>query len=61
MYLRVGKPKGTPSKNYRRVVLQGADDCDLPRDYVAHLESFAKRKDGNIRRLQERVWRFIQK
>lgn len=33
-YYRTGKNKGTPSDRYKRIVLQGAKDCDLPKDYI---------------------------
>ena len=33
-YYRTEKGKGTPSDRYKRIVLQGAKDCDLPTDYI---------------------------
>ncbi len=34
VYLREGKTKGIPSKEYREIILEGARDCLLPNDYI---------------------------
>ena len=34
VYFRIGEMKGDPSEKYRKVVLEGARDCNLPEDYV---------------------------
>ena len=33
-YFRVGKEIGIPSNRYRKIVVSGAKDCDLPNSYV---------------------------
>ena len=35
VYFRIGEVKGNPSEDYRKVVLEGANDCMLPKDYIA--------------------------
>lgn len=34
IYLRKPQSEGTPSDEYRKIVLKGASDCELPKDYV---------------------------
>ena len=34
VYFRIGEVKGRPSKNYRGTILEGAEDCNLPEDYI---------------------------
>ncbi|MCP4726544.1 MAG: gamma-glutamylcyclotransferase [bacterium] len=36
VYLRKWKRKGKPSPLYRKVVIMGARDCELPEDYIAN-------------------------
>jgi gamma-glutamylcyclotransferase (GGCT)/AIG2-like uncharacterized protein YtfP len=33
-YFRKGQPPGEPSEAYRSIVMQGAADCGLPREYI---------------------------
>lgn len=33
-YFRIGEKVGIPSNKYRKTVVNGAKDCDLPDDYV---------------------------
>lgn len=33
-YFRIGKEIGIPSNRYRKIVVSGAKDCDLPHGYV---------------------------
>jgi gamma-glutamylcyclotransferase (GGCT)/AIG2-like uncharacterized protein YtfP len=33
-YFRIGEEIGIPSNRYRKIVVSGAKDCDLPDDYV---------------------------
>lgn len=35
VYFRIGEKKGVPSEKYRATVLEGADDCMLPKNYAA--------------------------
>jgi len=34
VYFRIGEIKGAPSEEYRKIVLEGANDCKLPEDYI---------------------------
>jgi gamma-glutamylcyclotransferase (GGCT)/AIG2-like uncharacterized protein YtfP len=34
VYYRVGQKQGSPSEEYRHIVIQGARDCSLPEDYI---------------------------
>lgn len=34
VYYRTNKKIGQPSKEYRQIVLQGANDCGLPENYI---------------------------
>jgi gamma-glutamylcyclotransferase (GGCT)/AIG2-like uncharacterized protein YtfP len=34
VYFRIGETKGDPSEEYRKVVLEGASNCNLPEDYI---------------------------
>jgi hypothetical protein len=36
VYFRIGEIKGVPSEKYRKAVLKGANDCMLPKDYIAN-------------------------
>ncbi|MFA5345763.1 MAG: gamma-glutamylcyclotransferase family protein [Candidatus Omnitrophota bacterium] len=36
VYFRIGEAKGDPSEEYRKAVLKGANDCMLPKDYIAN-------------------------
>ncbi|MDD3150667.1 MAG: gamma-glutamylcyclotransferase [Candidatus Gastranaerophilales bacterium] len=36
VYFRIGEVKGDPSEEYRKAVLKGANDCMLPKDYIAN-------------------------
>jgi len=35
VYFRIGEVKNNPCEDYRKAVLEGANDCMLPKDYVA--------------------------
>lgn len=37
VYFRNGRNLGEPSEEYRKVILIGANDCDLPAEYVQSL------------------------
>ena len=34
VYYRINKEIGQPSEEYRQVVIKGANDCNLPEDYI---------------------------
>jgi len=34
VYFRIGEIKGEPSGRYRNVILEGANNCNLPEDYI---------------------------
>ncbi|MFC1730356.1 gamma-glutamylcyclotransferase family protein [candidate division KSB1 bacterium] len=34
VYFRTGKQPGEPSELYRKIVIRGAEDCNLPSDYI---------------------------
>lgn len=34
VYYRAGEKTGSPSQTYKDIVLLGAEDCGLPRDYI---------------------------
>jgi gamma-glutamylcyclotransferase (GGCT)/AIG2-like uncharacterized protein YtfP len=34
VYLREGRIQGKPSKDYREIIVRGAEDCELPKDYI---------------------------
>jgi gamma-glutamylcyclotransferase (GGCT)/AIG2-like uncharacterized protein YtfP len=34
VYFRIGEVPGTPHENYRKIVVEGAKDCDLPEEYI---------------------------
>ena len=36
-YYRTGKTEGKPSKGYELIVSDGAEDCELPREYISRI------------------------
>ncbi len=34
VYFRIGNKKGQPSEKYRKTVFEGAEDCNLPKEYI---------------------------
>ncbi|MCK9573483.1 MAG: gamma-glutamylcyclotransferase, partial [Candidatus Omnitrophica bacterium] len=34
VYFRIGMKQDRPSNDYRRIVLEGAKDCNLPEEYI---------------------------
>lgn len=39
VYFRIGEIEGEPSEKYRNVVLEGANNCNLPDDYIKKIFS----------------------
>lgn len=41
-YFRIGKQPSQPSEEYRKIIIQGAKDCNLPDEYIKNnlLKSF---------------------
>jgi gamma-glutamylcyclotransferase (GGCT)/AIG2-like uncharacterized protein YtfP len=36
VYFRIGEIRGEPLTEYRKVVLKGAENCNLPKEYIAN-------------------------
>lgn len=34
VYFRTGKDVGAPHRKYRKIIIKGAKDCGLPKDYI---------------------------
>lgn len=34
VYFRIGQKQGQPSEEYKKTVIQGAKDCNLPEEYI---------------------------
>ncbi|MBU0478951.1 gamma-glutamylcyclotransferase [bacterium] len=34
VYFRIGKKEDAPCEDYRKIVIQGAKNCELPEDYI---------------------------
>ena len=37
VYYRIGKNIGIPNEEYRKLIIQGAQDCNLPEDYIKNV------------------------